>query len=322
MTRLLDDLLDVSRITRGKIKFRRERVDLATVVENAIEASRPLIDGRRHRLHLVVPKHAPSVDGDGARLLQMVTNLLNNAAKYTPEGGRIELRVAQRDGVVEIRVSDSGIGIPQAMLPRIFDLFVQTDRGASEVQEGLGIGLTLVRVIAMHHGGSVEAHSDGVGSGSEFIVRLPPSAPDADAVEPVDAQGVASPHVPRKRIVIVDDNRDSSESLATLLRLSGHEVSIATDGISAIHLVQTLRPDLAVLDIGLPGMNGYEVARRLRQSGCRVRLAAVTGYGTPEDSERSREAGFDHHFVKPIEIAVLEQLIAEPANARSIAAPA
>jgi PAS domain S-box-containing protein len=311
MTRLLDDLLDVSRITQGKIRFHRESVDIGAVVQRAVEASRPLVDSRRHKLRVTTPKSVVRVDGDAARLVQLLTNLLNNAAKYTPEGGRIDLRVARRDQVVEIRVCDNGTGIAPDVLPRIFDLFMQADRTQPHSQEGLGIGLTLVRIIAEHHGGSVEVFSAGAGRGSEFVVKLPLGSSSARPESPVPA-----PQAPmtRKRIVIVDDNRDASQSLATMLRLSGHEVVVAADGPSAIETVRNLRPDLALLDIGLPGMDGYEVARRLRKEGCTVPLAALTGYGAPEDCERSRAAGFDHHFVKPIDPMALERLIASPVH--------
>ncbi len=310
MTRLLDDLLDVGRITQGKIKFQHEAVDVASVVQRAVEASRPLIEGCRHELRVRMPKTPVRVDGDAARLVQLLTNLLNNAAKYTAVGGRIALRVVQRGDTVEIRVKDNGVGIAPDMLPRIFELFVQVDATSSPSHEGLGIGLTLVRIIAEHHGGSVEVHSAGPGRGSEFVVKLPTGVSRAEPAARVQTS-LESAAI-RKRIVIVDDNHDASQSLATLLRLSGHEVVIATDGASALDVVQKLRPDLALLDIGLPGMSGYEIARRLRRSGCNVRLAALTGYGAPEDRERSRDAGFDHHFVKPIDPIALEQLIASP----------
>jgi PAS domain S-box-containing protein len=306
MTRLLDDLLDVNRITRGKIKFHRERVEVHAVIQRALEASRPLVEQRGQRLAVDVARDAGHVQGDFERLVQLVTNLLNNAAKYTPERGAIDLRVARRDDAIEIHVKDDGAGIAADVLPHVFDLFVQ-DESLHGAHDGLGIGLTLVRIIAEHHGGSVIARSDGKGQGSEFVVTLPAAAPG------VEAKAVRAPHpmhVPRKRIVIADDNPDALASLAMLLRLSGHDVTVASDAASALSSVAQVQPDLALLDIGLPGMDGYEVARRLRQGGCTVPLAAVTGYGTPEDRERSREAGFDHHIVKPIDPATLERLLA------------
>ncbi|HLX27540.1 MAG TPA: PAS domain S-box protein [Casimicrobiaceae bacterium] len=309
MTRLLDDLLDVSRITRGKIRFTRERVDLANVVQRAVEATRPLTDGRRHTLRVDLPQEVVHVDGDAARLVQMLTNLLNNAAKYTPEDGHITLRVARRNGDVELRVKDDGIGIQREVLASIFDLFVQAGRTAGAGHDGLGIGLTLVRMIAERHRGRVEARSDGAGRGSEFIVTLPAAAATDRSVSGGSPDASASPGVAARRIVIVDDNRDASESLATLLRLGGHHVSLAFEASTGLGLIETLRPDVALLDIGLPGMNGCEIARRLRASGCNVLLAAITGFGAPEDRERSREAGFDHHFVKPVDPQALERLI-------------
>jgi PAS domain S-box-containing protein len=306
MTRLLDDLLDVTRITRGTIRFRRQRVDVSSAIQRAIEASGPLITRRKQRLRVGLPKTPVYVAGDFERLVQLVTNLLNNAAKYTPVGGRIALRVVRRGERFEVRVQDNGAGITSQMLPRVFDLFVQSE-AAGGLQEGLGIGLTLVRVIAEHHGGSVVARSAGAGHGSQFVVTLPLLADDALPKAAVEA--AASKPRSRKRIVIVDDNRDALESLATLLRLAGHEVTIATDGAAGVRLVEETLPDIALLDIGLPGMSGYEIARRLREAGCTVPLAAVTGYGTPEDRERTRAAGFDHHFVKPIDPASLERLL-------------
>lgn len=307
MTRLLDDLLDVSRITRGQIKFQSEPLDLAEVVQQAVEATRPLMDRHRHAFSIALPRAAVSMQGDAARLVQMVTNLLNNAAKYTPEHGRIALRVVRRGDSYEIHVKDTGIGIAPDMLPAIFDLFVQGDRSETHAPEGLGIGLTLVRIIAERHGGSVRALSAGSGQGSEFVVTLPAARELSSSAVAPRARDACKPG--RKRILILDDNRDSSESLAALLRLHGHDVFVAADGASGMQMIEALRPDLALLDIGLPGMNGYEVVRRLRANGCRVPLAALTGYGTPEHRERSRAAGFDHHFVKPIDPVALEDLI-------------
>ena len=309
MTRLLDDLLDVSRITQGKIKFKREAFDLALVAQRAVEACRPLMESRRHQLRLDLPKAVLRVEGDSVRLVQLVTNLLNNAARYTPVGGRITLTMGRRRGAVEIRVKDNGAGISPDALPRIFDLFVQANPSATGSQDGLGIGLTLVKIIAEHHGGTVTAASAGPGQGSEFIVTLPAAAQDTGlsvAIDPPASDAAAA----RRRIVIVDDNVDASQSLATLLRLSGHDVFVACDGPSALQTVRTARPDLIMLDIGLPGMSGYEVAKQLRDNGCKGRLVAVTGYGAPEDRQRSHDAGFDHHLVKPIEPSSLEQLIA------------
>jgi PAS domain S-box-containing protein len=307
MTRLLDDLLDVTRITRGTIRFEKQRVELSAVIQRAVEAAGPLITRRKQRLRVGVPRVPVYVAGDFARLVQLVTNLLNNAAKYTPNGGRIALRVVRRDGEIDIRIQDNGAGISPEMLPRVFDLFVQTET-ATGMQEGLGIGLTLVRAVAEHHGGRVRARSAGPGRGSRFDVTLPVLTCEGD-VAPAPVAPAAAIVAARKRIVIVDDNRDALEALATLLRLSGHDVIVAMNGHEGLRLVEQMSPDLALLDIGMPGMSGYEVARRLREAGCTVKLAAVTGYGGPEDRERSRAAGFDHHFVKPVDPAGLERLL-------------
>jgi PAS domain S-box-containing protein len=307
MTRLLDDLLDVTRITRGTIRFEKRRVELSAVIQRAVEAAGPLITRRKQRLRVGIPRVPMCVVGDFARLVQLVTNLLNNAAKYTPTGGRIALRVVRRGAEVDIRIQDNGAGIAREMLPRVFDLFVQSET-ATGMHEGLGIGLTLVRAVAEHHGGRVIARSAGSGCGSRFDVTLPLAASDGETVlQPLRPATEAM--TPRKRIVIVDDNRDAVEALATLLRLSGHDVSVAMNGQEGLRLVEKTAPDLALLDIAMPGMSGYEVARRLREAGCKVKLAAITGYGGADDRERSRAAGFDHHIVKPIDPAGLERLL-------------
>jgi PAS domain S-box-containing protein len=305
MTRLLDDLLDVSRITQGKINFRSQAVDIGMIVQRAVEAIRPLVQRRGHRLTVDVLREPCTVVGDFERLVQLVTNLLNNAAKYTPDGGDIQVRILPRDAGVEIHVKDDGIGIAPGVLPHVFDLFVQ-DQTARETQDGLGIGLSLVRMIARHHGGSVVARSEGVGRGSEFIVTLPATIkPLAGPSDAPASQAATS----RKRIVVVDDNRDALDSLAMLLRLSGHDVTTVTDGESAVSVVLSLAPDFAIIDIGLPGVSGYEVALRLRKANCTVPLAALTGYGSGEDRERSQLTGFDHHFVKPVDPAVLGRVL-------------
>ena len=308
LTRLLDDLLDVSRITCGKIIFRHEPLDLVTVVQRAVETARPLIEHHRHELRTAPPNGPAWVRGDATRLVQMVTNLLNNAAKFTPDGGTIELCLARRGATFEIHVKDNGIGIAADNLLDVFDLFVQGDRTASHAPEGLGIGLALVRSIAEHHRGSVSARSAGPGRGSEFVATIPAESEAAPSATTVRSNGTR--RIAKKRIVILDDNRDSSESLATLLRLNGHDVSVAADGASGVRMIESLTPDLALLDIGLPGMSGYEVAAPVARAGLKVPLAALTGYGTAEDRERALDAGFDHHFVKPIDPATLEHLIA------------
>ena len=321
MTRLLDDLLDVSRISQGKIKFQREVIDFRTAVSRAVEATAPAIESRRHNLSVSVPDSELPTVGDLARLVQMLTNLLNNAAKYTPESGTISLTVRRVDANIEVRVKDNGAGIAAEMLPRVFDLFVQAHPTLGQSQDGMGIGLTLVRNIVDRHGGSVRVVSAGLGHGSEFIVSLPLADMAAIAVirRPVLPEKPEARVVP-SRILLVDDNRDLSESLATLLRLNGHDVAIASEGPSALQMVEKLRPDVALIDIGLPGMSGYQLAQHLRANGCTTRLIAVTGYGGREERQRALDAGFDDHFVKPIEPAVLDQIICSDREGVSSAA--
>jgi two-component system CheB/CheR fusion protein len=287
-----------------------EPLNVASFVSHAVEASRPIIESRRHRLNVSVPEEPLWIRGDSARLAQVVTNLLNNAAKYTPEGGSIWLNVATEADSVVISVRDTGVGIPEEMLGTIFDLFTQVDRSLERSEGGLGIGLTLVKRLVEMHCGSVEALSDGPGRGSEFIVRLsllPIEGPHS--LPPVSVDTVPAPHN-HSRILVVDDNIDGADSLAVLLRLGGHEVSLAHDGPAALDMAQAFRPEVVLLDIGLPGMDGYEVAKRLR-AGPPTRdaiLVAVTGYGREEDRQRSREAGFDHHLVKPVSFDALRQV--------------
>jgi signal transduction histidine kinase len=310
LIRLVDDLLDVSRITRGKIRLQTEPVDVAVVVARAVETSRPLIDARRHELAVNLPGEPVCVQADAIRLSQVLSNLLNNAAKFTDEGGRIGLAVAREGGEVVLRVTDSGAGIPAEMLPCVFDLFMQADRTLDRSQGGLGIGLTLVRHLVEMHGGRVEALSPGVNQGSEFVVRLPllsGASPAASA----NGCGTAPAAAPR-RVLLVDDNVDAADSLALLLSLGGHEVRAVHDGPSALRAAAEFRPEVVLLDIGLPGMDGYEVARRLRQCAevAGTLLVAVTGYGREEDRRRSREAGFDFHLVKPADPQQLAELFA------------
>jgi signal transduction histidine kinase/DNA-binding response OmpR family regulator len=309
MVRLVDDLLDVARITRGKIQLRKEPVEMAAVAARAVETSRPLIDERRHALTVSVPDEPLWVAGDAARLAQVIANLLNNAAKYTEPGGRIELAVGRDGDCAVVRVRDTGVGLPPETLSSVFDLFTQVDRSLDRAQGGLGIGLTLVRRLVELHGGRVEAHSAGAGQGSEFIVTLPclTDAPQPAAEPPPARVEAGGP----RRVLVVDDNVDGAESLATLLKLLGHEVHVAHDGPAALRATADVRPEVVFLDIGLPGMDGYEVARRLRRPGRNeALLVALTGYGQDEDRRRSREAGFDHHLVKPVDPAVLEELLA------------
>ncbi len=312
MVRLVDDLLEVSRITRGQIELRKEPVELAAVVGSAVETSRPLIEAARHRLTVGLPAESVVLEADPVRLAQVIADLLNNAARYTEEGGAIALS-ARRDGRhVVVSVRDSGIGIPADVLPKVFDTFTQGDRSDGRARGGLGIGLTLVKRLVLMHGGSVDATSDGPGRGSEFVVRLPlGEGRSAGAPAAPRAPGRKAPLAGR-RVLVVDDHRDAADSLALLLRLLGAEAHVARDGPQALEAVGTVRPAVVLLDIGMPGMDGYEVARRvrLRPEWREVVLVALTGWGQEEDRRRSREAGFDHHLVKPVDPPALEALLA------------
>ena len=310
LTRLVDDLLDMNRITSGKIILQREPVEMALVVESAVDASRPLIDARKHTLEILLPAGPLQVEGDVTRLSQIVLNLLNNAAKYTPEGGNIRLTVAREGEQVAVRVMDTGLGIAADFLPRVFELFTQADRSLDRAEGGLGIGLALVRRLVEMHGGTIEAQSEGPGCGSEFVVRLPLLDAPLETLggEEAEPQQETGP----RRLLVIDDNRDAAELMTVLLELWGHEVRIAYNGPEGLSLAAEYRPDAVLLDIGLPAMNGYEVAKRLRElpGWDGVMLVAVTGYGQDEDRRRSREAGFDHHLTKPVEPAKLQSLLA------------
>ncbi len=360
LVRLVDDLLDVTRIARGKIELRKEPVPLASVVESALETSRPLIKAAGHELIVSLPQEPVWLHADSARLAQVVSNLLNNAAKYTPAGGCIRLSAELADDTptprrpdaeseetlatarstgrstrrstgrsprrstgrpprpasnVVLRVRDTGVGIAAEMLPQIFEKFSQVERSLERSQGGLGIGLWLVQRLVELHGGTVEAQSEGLGRGSEFVVRLPVAggAPVGETPTPAKRSQPAAPHH-RRRVLVVEDNADAAESLASLLTLEGFDVRAAHDGLTAIHLARSFRPEVVLLDIGLPGMDGYEVARRLRQEDGlkQALLVALTGYGQDQDRRRSAEAGFDHHLVKPVSPSLLEDLLAHP----------
>ncbi len=316
MTRMVDDLLDVSRITRGKIELRKEVVDLASVVSRTVETARPLFEDRRQELTVDLPPEPVRLEADSTRLEQVLANLLNNAAKYTDQGGHIWLSARQESGELVLRVRDTGVGIAADMLARIFEPFMQSDRVLHHSQDGLGIGLTLVRSLVEMHCGIITAHSEGPGKGSEFIVRLPALSPkqpitgEGSAVE--DSEPVEA--APQRRILVVDDNVDAAESLAMILRMEGHDVRVAHDGPAALAAVEADPPDLVFLDIGMPVLNGYDVARRLRQRPGleHLLLVAMTGWGQEEDRRRSHEAGFDYHLVKPADPAALRQLLARP----------
>jgi len=309
-TRLVDDLLDVSRITLGKIKLRPERLEIVAAIAGAVEISRPLIEAHRHEFVVTVPEHPIALNGDLARLTQVVANLLNNAAKYQNEGGRIDLLVELAGHEVVITVRDRGIGIPAQMLPKVFELFSQGERTLDRSHGGLGIGLSPVKTVVEMHGGSVSATSEGVDRGSEFAIRLPCLGPEESNGYQAVPSGLRQASPPR-RILVVDDSKDAAESLAMLLSLSGHQVAVAHDGVQALEMAAAERPEVILLDIGLPGMDGYEICRRARQSGLTDALIiAMTGYGQERDRQRSKDAGFDTHTVKPVELSHLMELLA------------
>ncbi|HEU4429319.1 MAG TPA: response regulator [Myxococcota bacterium] len=311
LTRLVEDLLDISRITRGNIRLRVERVDLAAVIEGAVETSRPLIDGRNHMLAVKLPEERIELSGDLVRLTQVVANLLNNAAKFQDEGGAISVSAEREGKEAVIRVRDRGVGLSADSLEKIFELFAQV-RTRERFDAGLGIGLSLVRTLVELHGGSVSARSDGPGCGSEFIVRLPCLAADAEPL----ASG-ARPRASRAvrdglRVLVVDDNRDSADSLALLLRLRGHEPQACYDGTSALEAARTLQPHAVLLDLSMPDLDGFDVCRRLREEGLESALiVALTGYGQEADRNRSLASGFDAHLVKPVDPELVAKLLDE-----------
>lgn len=310
LVRLIDDLLDVARINTGKIVLRPQRVELSAVVQDAVEASRPQIAAARQELTVTLPPGPIVLDGDRTRLAQVLLNLLNNASKFTGPAGHIWLTAEPEDGSLVIRVRDSGIGIPAGMLSSVFEMFTQVDHSPERPRGGLGVGLSLVRTLVEMHGGSVEAFSAGPGLGCEMEVRLP--LPKGSGTQPQEGTGEPAAPPPALRILVVDDNQDSAESLARLLTLKKHDVRTAYDGPGALHEAAAFRPGVLLLDIGLPGMNGYEVARRLREQDQfqDLVLIAVTGWGQDEDRRRAHEAGFRHHLVKPVAPAELDRLLA------------
>ncbi len=309
MVHLIDDLLDLSRISRGKIELRKERIELAQAIQQAVETSRPAIEQAGHELTLELPPGPLYVDADVTRLAQVFSNLLNNAAKYTERGGRIRLTVQRQGPEAVVSVRDTGIGIPASMLARVFEMFTQVDRNLERAQGGLGIGLSIVKRLVEMHGGSVEATSGGHGLGSEFVVRLPAAL---SVVQPGSNEAQPPLAACRRRVLVVDDNRDAAVSLAMMLKLMGNETRTAHDGLEALDVAAAYRPDLILLDIGMPKMNGYDTARRLRQQAWakEVVLVALTGWGQDEDRRKSQDAGFDLHMTKPIEPAALEKLLA------------
>ena len=309
LVRLTDDLLDVSRITQNKVELRRERVDLCAALHNAVEATWPTIDLQGHTLRMDVPSHPVWVIADATRLAQVFSNLLSNAARYTPRGGRILVTAVVENGEARVVVADTGVGIPRDLLPRIFDMFTQLPAVRDRTHGGLGIGLTLAKRLVELHGGSIEARSDGPGLGSQFVVQLP-------VAEERGAQNVAPTEAPAStagacRVLVAEDDRDAAEMMEVMLRYKGHDVRLASDGVQAVEIADAFKPHIAFIDIGMPRMDGYEAARRIRAAlGSGILLVALTGWGQDEDKRRSREAGFDHHLTKPPEPDMLDRLIA------------
>jgi two-component system CheB/CheR fusion protein len=309
MARLLDDLLDVARVTQGKIDIRKEVVDLSELVGDAVEAIRARVNERGHKLEAVVKDKPLWVEGDPSRLLQIQENLLANAVKYTPRGGCITLSLARDGEQAVIRVIDNGQGIAPDMLHSIFDLFFQADRTLARGEGGMGVGLNLVRILVDLHGGTISARSEGLGKGSTFEVRLPLTSKTPRVAAPVEARQADG-----TRVVIVEDNCDARNMVSQLLRLDGYQLSAAADGVEGCQVILRERPDVALIDIGLPGMDGYEVARRVRAElgGHPIRLVALTGYGRSEDRQAVRDAGFDEHLVKPVDLDDLTRVLRKP----------
>ncbi len=310
MARLIDDLMEVARVNQGKIQLKKEPMDLAAVVTRSVELTLPTINSRHHQVTLALPKEPLFLIADAARLEQVFVNLLTNAAKYTPPGGKIDVLARAESANATVQIRDTGVGIAPELLPHIFDLFVQAEQGPERTQGGLGVGLTLVKSIVELHGGSVEAQSAGPGCGSEFIVHLPGVKYGTTGLGQ-SGRPSATPQVPPKRVLVVDDNQDAADSMAFLLKFSGHDVITANDGVAAMATAVAFHPEVVLLDIGLPGMDGFEVARRIRgqEKGRDVLLIALTGYGQEEDRRRSAAAGFDHHLIKPIDLETLQRLL-------------
>jgi two-component system CheB/CheR fusion protein len=310
LTRMVDDLLDVSRITRGNIQLRKDKAELAMVIGQAVESARPLIEARSHKLTVALTTQPVHLEADPTRLEQVLVNLLNNAAKYTKPCGDITLTAEREGDEAVIRVQDNGIGIQPELLPKVFDLFVQSEQSQERSQGGLGIGLTLVKKLVEMHGGRIEAHSEGVDKGSEFVVRLPALPSDGSEPEaPSEQNALASGKL---RVEVVEDAENVAQSLKMLLEFWGHDVRVVHDGQAALVAYRTYQPDVILLDIGLPGMNGYDVARQLRreQGEKKPLIVALTGYGQDEDMRQSQKAGFDYHMTKPVEPYKLQTLLA------------
>jgi PAS domain S-box-containing protein len=309
MVRLIDDLLDVSRISRGKIELHREPVEITSVLKSALEASQPLIEAAGHELNVFTPSEEVFVDADVTRLAQVFSNLLSNAAKYTPKGGHLTLEVTPTRDQIKVSLKDDGVGIPSQMLSKVFDMFTQVDASLDRSQGGLGIGLTLVKSLVEMHNGTVEARSKGRGHGTEFVVTLPRSAASVESAPATKTRKRSQPA--GHRILIVDDNKDAALSMEMMLRLAGHETRMAHDGVQTLRVATEFRPNLILLDLGMPKLNGYDTCRILRAQpwGKDVTIAAVTGWGQGDDRERSKAAGFDHHLVKPVDSAAIQRII-------------
>ena len=309
LVRLVDDLMEVSRITRGKVELRLESVEIAAVIRSAVEASRPMIDACDHQLAISLPSEPLMIKGDPVRLSQVFANLLTNAAKYMAPGGQIWLSVRRTGSDVFVGIRDTGIGIEPDMLKHIFKMFAQVDRSRRQAQGGLGIGLTLVQSLVEMHGGGVEAFSEGLNQGSEFVVRIPVCN---ESTVPTAAPSQVVDSLPRQTVLVVDDNADAATTLSMLLKMLGSDVRVANDGPTALQILKTYRPKVVFLDIGMPGMDGYEVARRIRQlpGGQNLMLVALTGWGQSEDRRLSSESGFDRHLLKPADIAALKETFA------------
>jgi signal transduction histidine kinase/CheY-like chemotaxis protein len=310
MVRLIDDLMDVSRITQGRLELRRERVDLDAILQIAVETSMPLLEGKEHELHFVSSPAQVYVDADVTRLAQAFSNLLNNSAKYSPPGSQITIKTLREGDQVIVRFTDTGAGIPAEMLAKIFDMFVQIDRPGG--REGLGIGLTLAKRIVELHGGTLEAFSEGDGKGSTFQVGLA-EAPPAIAQLPASAVARARGSHESARVLVADDNQDAAQTLALILEIEGHDVRTAHTGLDALRLAESFRPQIALLDIGMPQMNGYQAAREIRDRpwGHSILLVAVTGWGQEQDLRMASEAGFDRHLVKPVDPQILTSLVSQ-----------
>jgi signal transduction histidine kinase len=307
--RLIEDLLDVSRLTGGKIQLREEFLDATSILDHAVETTRPLMSDRKHKLVVSIERDNLPLYADAARLEQILVNLLTNAATYTDDGGSVSLRAARERDLIVIKVKDTGVGIDPEKLPEMFKLFAQGERSIARSQGGLGIGLTIVQKLTEMHGGTILASSDGLGKGSEFVLKLP-AAKRPKAGSPESQTGPAEPRK-GSRILVVDDSLDNAFGIARLLKLLGNEIAVCHDGPSAIELAQSFQPEFVLLDIGLPGMDGYQVATRLRQhtSLKDTVIIAVSGYGRDEDRRRSRAAGIDHHLVKPVDLGALKSLL-------------